>query len=146
MGKPGGLQSTPASNTGSTLNSGAMMSELSGMTGNLMMIMSDCGIDASSQAMLKEALRDIKNMKVTPGVHGPAGAKAQTGMAAVKAEIGIKAFEIGDYVTFGRNMGGLIRDLLLVFYRQKSTNAAGEFLPPQSPQSQAQTLLSKRRR
>merc|ERR1719352_1945105 len=136
MGKPGGLQSTPASNTGSTLNSGAMMSELSGMTGNLMMIMSDCGIDSSSQAMLKEALKDIKNMQVTPGIHGPAGAKAQTGMAAVKAEIGIKAFEIGDYLTFGRNMGGLIRDLLLVFYRQKSTNAAGDFLPPQ-------TLLSK---
>lgn len=130
MFKPGGLGTLPQTGVGNTVDYGAMMTKLSSMTGDFMMIFSDCGINEESQAQLKECLKDIKNMKVTPGIAGPADLKTQTGNAALKVEYGTKAFEEGNYPEFGVNLGGVMRDLLLTVYKQKFTNMAGEFRPP----------------
>lgn len=62
---------------------------------------------------MKRAFKDVKDLKVAFNLPGPDSKAKASEQAAKRAEAATRFWQVGQYMNFGLETGGLMRDLLL---------------------------------
>jgi hypothetical protein len=119
LGKPqaadGAAPQTPQCQSAATGMSEGMQGLSASLT-NIPLMLSRCGVDAAQMADMKEAFKDMANLKVAFTIPGPNAKAAAAAEAAQRLSKATEFWDQGEYDYFGLETGGLIRDLILAMF------------------------------